>query len=117
MRHQVRKSKLNKPRDHARIMLKNLATSLIMHEKIKTTEAKAKILRSLMDKIINDAKGKDKPAAIRKVQSVIQTELAQKKLMEEITKRYQDKNSGYTRSIKLGFRAGDAAPLVQIELT
>lgn len=117
MRHQIRKKKLNMPRDQRRLLIKNLATSLILHEKIRTTEAKAKVLKPFMDKLINDAKGVNKPIAIRKIQRTIQTELGQKKLMEEIAKRYQDKQSGYTRTIKLGFRSGDAAPIVQIELT
>jgi len=98
-------------------MMKNLATSLILHEKLKTTQARAKVLQPIMEKLIRDAKNPNKVLAIRKVNSYVQGETGSKKLIEEINKRYQDKNTGFTRITKLGFRAGDAAQLVQIELT
>lgn len=116
MRHQVKKSRLARPRDQRRILLGNLATSLILHDKIQTTETKAKALQPVIDKLINDAKNPNKAAAIRAAGSVLQSELSSKKLIDKIVKKYADKNSGYTRITKVGFRAGDAAPLVQIEL-
>jgi large subunit ribosomal protein L17 len=97
-------------------MVKNLATSLILQEKITTTVAKAKALQPFVEKLINNAKNSDKLAAIRDISRVLTNELTSKKLIEEIGKRYQGKNSGYTRITHIGFRAGDAAPLVQIEL-
>jgi len=117
MRHQVRKNSLNMPRSRKNLMMKNLATSLILHEKLKTTQARAKVLQPIMEKLIRDAKNPNKVLAIRKVNSYVQGETGSKKLIEEINKRYQDKNTGFTRITKLGFRAGDAAQLVQIELT
>lgn len=117
MRHKVKKSILNKPRGQRRLLLKNLATSLILHEKIKTTEAKAKAIRPVVDKLITTAKNKDKVTAIREVNAVLQNELSAKKLIDQVAKKYAKKTSGFTRITKLGTRAGDAAPLVQIELT
>jgi len=116
MRHRVKKPILNKPRDQRRSLLKNLATSLVLHDKIKTTEAKAKALQPIMDKLILSAKKSDKVIAIREVNAVVQSELAAKKLIEKISKQYEKRQSGFTRITKLGFRNGDAAPLVQIEL-
>ena len=116
MRHQVSKDRLARPRDARRILLCNLATSLVLHDKIQTTEAKAKALKPFMDKLINKAKNADKAIAIRDVNAVLHNELSAKKLIDEITKKYQDRASGYTRITKIGFRSGDSAPLVQIEL-
>lgn len=116
MRHKVKKSKLNLPRDQRRLLIKNLATSLVINEKIKTTEAKAKALRPVFDKLVNTAKKEDKVTAIREVNAFLQNELSAKKLIDQIAKKYENKSSGFTRIVKLGPRAGDSAPLVQIEL-
>ena len=117
MKHQVRKMRIGRPRAQRRLLLGNLATSLILHEKIKTTQAKAKALQPLMDQLIKSAKKPDKVIAIRDVNKILHNELSAKKLIDSIGKKYESKNSGFTRIIKLGYRAGDAAPLVQIELT
>jgi len=116
MRHQVHKLKLGLPRDQRDLMMGNLATSLVLHEKIKTTKAKAKALQPFMDKLINSAKNANQKMAIRDINAILQSNLSAKKLMEEIVKRYADRNSGYTRIVSMGFRPGDAAPVVQIEL-
>lgn len=117
MRHNVKKTQLNLPRDQRRILLKNLATSLIMHERIQTTQTRAKALRSFMDKLIIAAKGDNKLVAIRRVNALVDDKKSAQKLIDTIAKRYEQKNSGFTRIIKLGHRAGDAAPIVSIELT
>jgi large subunit ribosomal protein L17 len=117
MRHQVRKNKLNLPRDQKRLLLKNLATSLILHERIQTTQAKAKVLQPIIEKLIIKAKNPNKVIAIRAANATLQSEIAAKKLVEDLSKKFQKKNSGFTRITKVGFRAGDAAPMVQIELT
>lgn len=116
MRHKVKKLSLGLPRDQRHLMIGNLATSLVLHEKIQTTTAKAKALQPVMERLISSAKKSDKKMAIREVNEVVQNELSSRKLIEEISKRYQDKTSGFTRIVKIGFRAGDAAPIVQIEL-
>lgn len=117
MRHQVRKNKLNLPANRRSILLKNLATSLILHEKIQTTQAKAKVLQPVVERLIRDAKNPNKVAAIRTINTTLQSEVAAKKLLEELIQKFQNKQSGFTRITKIGFRAGDAAQMVQIELT
>ncbi len=116
MRHQHRKNTLGLKRDTRRLMLGNLATSLMIHEKIQTTQAKAKAVQPLIDELINAAKKKEKRLAIRSLNSVLHSELASRKVMEELTKRYAERTSGFTRITPIKFRAGDAAPIVQIEL-
>lgn len=117
MRHQKRQSKLGgRPRDARRLLLGNLATSLLVHEKIQTTQAKAKAVQPLVDDLINTAKRKEKRLAIRALNSVLHSELASRKVMEDLIKRYAERTSGYTRITPIKFRAGDAALLVQIEL-
>lgn len=116
MRHKVKKLYLGLPRGQRQLMVVNLATSLIREEKIQTTKAKAKALQQFMEKMVHSAKQSDKKIAIRSVGSFIQNKACSKKLIEDIAKRYQDKQSGFTRITNIGFRAGDAAELVQIEL-
>ena len=103
-------------RDERRLLLGNLATSIMIHEKIQTTAAKAKAVQPLIDDLINTAKRKEKVLAIRALNSVLHSELASRKVMNELLKRYAERTSGYTRITAIKFRAGDAAPLVQIEL-
>ncbi len=116
MRHRSNKLKLNVPHNRKNLLIGNLATSLILHEKIQTTECKAKALQAVMDKLINKAKSANKNEAVRGISSVLHNDLSSKKTMDELVKRYADKKCGYTRITAIGFRAGDAAPLVQIEL-
>ena len=117
MRHQKKQSKLGgRPRDARRLLLGNLATSLIIHEKIQTTQARAKAVQPLVDELIHIAKTKDKRMAIRSLNSVLHSELSSRKVMEELVKRYSERTSGFTRITAIKFRAGDAAPIVQIDL-
>lgn len=98
------------------MMLRNLASSILMYEKVKTTETKAKYVRSMVDKCIGLAKKGDL-ASRRKLIAILPQKLAVKKAMEVLSKRFARKNGGYTRIIKLGNRQGDGAKIVQIELT
>jgi large subunit ribosomal protein L17 len=116
MRHNVQKLKLGLPRGQRVNMIGNLATSLILHEKIQTTQAKAKALQPYIDKLVNLGKLGAKKNTIREIGMVLQNDLSAKKLIEDIGKRYPDRVSGYTRITNVGFRQGDAAPVVQIEL-
>ena len=116
MRHQVKKHRLNRPSGPRKLLIGNLATSLVLHGKIQTTKAKAKALQPVMERLIITAKTKTKQLAIREVSKILQNELSSKMLFEEIAKKYQDRATGFTRISDIGFRAGDAAPLVQIEL-
>jgi len=116
MRHNVQKLKLGLPKGQRDNMIGNLATSLILHEKIQTTYAKAKALQPVMDKLVNLGKIGSKKNSIRDINAILQSDLSAKKLIEQIGKRYPDRESGYTRITRIGFRNGDAAPVVQIEL-
>lgn len=116
MRHQVQKHRLNRAAAPRRLLIGNLATSLILHGKIQTTKSRAKAVQPVMEKLIIAAKTKDKRLAIRETNKILQNELSSKILFDELVKKYQDRQTGFTRISDLGFRAGDAAPFVQIEL-
>ncbi len=96
-------------------MLRNLVTSLFLYEKIVTTQAKAKELRRVAEKMISLAKREDLHSR-RQAAEIVQDERALKKLFETIGGRYKERNGGYTRITKLDYRMGDGAPLAAIEL-
>lgn len=115
MRHRKNKITINRKRDERQMLFRNLAASVLIYEKVKTTETKAKEVRSLVEKIIKLAKKGDLNAR-RKLTSILPQSLAVKKCLEVVGKRYQDRTSGFTRIIKIGPRAGDGAPIVILEL-
>src|ERR671915_705915 len=100
---------------HQRQMLSNLAISLFDHERIKTTEAKAKLLRPFAERLITKAKKGDVHNR-RQVLSVIEDREIVHKLFAEIAPRFSERNGGYTRILKLGPRTGDGAGMALIEL-
>lgn len=100
---------------HDRLMMANLATDLFMHEKLTTTEAKAKALRPVAEKLITKARKGDLHAR-RVVLKTIHDKAAVAKLFEEVAPRYEGRNGGYTRITKLGPRRGDGAAEAIIEL-
>ncbi len=129
MRHCKTGRHFSRPSAHRNAMLENLATQLLDHEAIQTTEPKAKELRSVVDKLITLAKRGDiaarRIAASRLNQRVVdRTDAADckkhnevlNKLFDDIAKRNANRPGGYTRIIKLGTRHGDNAPMVRIEL-
>ena len=116
MPHRNTGRKLGRTHDHRLAMLGNLAVSIIRYEKIQTTEAKAKEVRGLVDGMISLAKRGDLHARRQLVSKMPHEPLIVDKLMTEIAEKYADRASGYTRIVKIGQRAGDAAPMVQIEL-
>jgi large subunit ribosomal protein L17 len=116
MRHRQKRQKLNMNRDHRAALLRNLATSIILHEKVKTTTARAKQVQPIVEDLITKAKTKDTVAAIRQIDQIVFDDKAGRKLIEVLKDKYKDRNGGYTRIIKLGHRAGDAAEMVQIQL-
>jgi large subunit ribosomal protein L17 len=109
--------KLGRPTDQRVAMLRNLVTSFFKSEdgRIITTEAKAKEIRSIAEKMITLAKRGDLHSR-RQVLAYIREEEVVKKLFDEIAKKYEGRNGGYTRILKLGPRRGDSAPMVIIEL-
>jgi large subunit ribosomal protein L17 len=116
MPHRTAGRKLSRPHAHRVSMLGNLAVAVLRYEKVKTTEAKAKEVRGLVDGMITLAKRGDLAARRRLVAQMPHEPLIVEKLMGELATKYADRGSGYTRIVKLGQRLGDAAPIVQIEL-
>jgi large subunit ribosomal protein L17 len=114
MRHLVKKATLDRKTAARRSLMANLAESLIIYEKIKTTKAKAKALRSLVERLITKAKANDL-AARRQLMRVLYTDNAIKKMLEVIGPRYAKRQGGYTRITLLGNRKGDAGEEAMIE--
>jgi len=139
MRHRVAGRKLGLPTDQRLALLRSLVRSLIMHESIKTTEARAKEARPIAEKLINLAKKDsvharrlarrvlpparpDKAmrsahgAALKQMRQDVQAQDPVKRLFEVIGPKFADKQGGFTRITKIGFRKGDAAEVVKLEL-
>lgn len=114
MRHQKAGRKFGRNPSQRKAMLRQLAISLIMNERITTTEAKAKELRIVVEKLITLAR-EDSEHHRRLVMSKIDNEKAMSRLFDVVAPRFEGGNGGYTRAAKLGVRHGDAAPLVLIE--
>ena len=115
MRHGKSGRKLNRTSSHRKAMFANMAAALIKHEQIVTTLPKAKDLRPIAEKLITLAKRGDVHAR-RQAMSKIRDEDQVKKLFEVLGARYGERNGGYTRVLKAGFRYGDSAPMAVIEL-
>jgi len=116
MRHRVAGRKLSRHTQHREWMFRNMLVSLITHERIKTTLPKAKEFRSWADKTITLGKKGDLHAR-RRAFDLLRDRDAVKKLFNEIAPRFKDRQGGYTRVYKMGWRLGDAAPMALIELT
>lgn len=115
MRHQIAGRKLGRTTSHRLAMLRNLVTSLFEHERVKTTDAKAKELRPLAEKMIGLGKRGDLHAR-RQVLAVVRKHEVVRKLFDILSPRYKSRNGGYTRIVKMGRRHGDGAPLSLVEL-
>ena len=115
MRHRKRGRQLGRNTKHRLALFRNLATSLVEHERIETTEAKAKELRGITDKLITLGK-EGTLHARRGALRVLRTKEAVSKLFDDVAKRFSNRQGGYTRIIKTRQRPGDAAKLVAIEL-
>lgn len=115
MRHGIAHRKLNRTQSHRKAMFANMAASLITHEQIVTTLPKAKELKPIMDKLVTLAKKGDL-ASRRRAMSKVRDEDAVAKLFAVMGERYKDRDGGYTRVLKAGFRHGDNAPRAVIEL-
>jgi len=107
--------RLNRTHEHRKAMFANMASSLIEHEQIKTTLPKAKELKRIADKLITLGKRGDLHAR-RLAHAELKQEAAVAKLFETLGPRYAERQGGYTRVLKAGFRYGDAAPMAIIEL-
>ena len=114
MRHRLKGKKLNRTSAHRKALLINLAAALVKHEQIKTTLPKAKTLRPYVEKLVTLAKKGDLASRRRLINKVGSASLAEK-LIAVLAERYKERNGGYTRVLKAGFRYGDAAPMAVIE--
>jgi large subunit ribosomal protein L17 len=115
MRHRKAGRKLNRTSSHRLMMLRNMVTSLLEHERIETTEAKAKEVRSLAERLITLGKRGDLHAR-RQALSVINSKKVVHKLFDEIAPRFTGRNGGYTHIFKTRNRLGDGAALAIVEL-
>ena len=115
MRHRVAGKKLNRTPSHRRALFRNLVTALLQHEAVRTTDAKAKELKRWGDRMITLGK-QGTLHARRRAAALIHGRDVVKKLFDELAPRYGSRSGGYTRVVKLGVRAGDAAPVSLVEL-
>ena len=115
MRHGFQGRRFNRTTSHRKAMFANMAASLIKHEQIKTTLPKAKDLRRVIDRLVTLGKRGDLHAR-RQALSVLRDSEITAKLFDELAGRYKERNGGYSRVLKAGFRYGDMAPMAVIEL-
>ena len=115
MKHKIQFNRLSRRAAHRRSMLRNMATSLLRYERIRTTKAKARELKRVVEKMITRAKN-DSVHNRRIIARYIQDKAIIAKLFTEIAPRYSERPGGYTRMIKLGERKSDAAEMVFVEL-
>ena len=116
MRHQQTRHKLSRSASHRKALLANLCIEVIDHERIKTTEAKAKAVKPEIEKLITLAKRGDHHARRQAMAKLGQDKFVVYKLFEEIAPRYADRPGGYTRILKLGPRKSDSTEMVFLEL-
>lgn len=119
MKHQSKKKELGRTADQRKALMRTMLGSLIMEEKIETTQTKAKVLKDKIDRIISKAKKgqkeESKKLAVRRDLKKYIPEMAIKKITGEFLKKFENRNSGYTRIIKLASRKSDNARLAVIE--
>ena len=115
MRHRFGGRKLNRTSSHRKAMFSNMAASLLRHEQITTTLPKAKELRRVADKMITLGK-RGNLHARRQAFAFLRDDASVSKLFDSLAERYKERNGGYTRVLKAGFRYGDCAPMAVIEL-
>jgi len=115
MKHRIKGKKLNRTSSHRKALFKNMAQAIIKHEQIVTTLPKAKTMKPIVDKLISLGK-KGSLHARRQAFSKLRDEDMVAKLFGTLAPRYADRNGGYTRVLKAGYRYGDAAAMAVIEL-
>jgi len=115
MRHKIAGTKLSRPTQHRMLMYNNLVTELLKHEKITTTEPKAKEIRGMAEKVITLGKTGSLHSR-RQMLRITTDKKVVDKVFNELATRYAQRNGGYTRILKLGPRFGDGASMAQIEL-
>lgn len=115
MRHRQAGRKLGRVRRHRTALLRNLLTSLILHEKVETTQAKAKSLKPKIERLMTYAKRGKLADKQRLMQHLYNNQIVVKKMLRVLGPRYKDRVGGYVRVVKKGHRVGDDAPMSVIE--
>ena len=115
MRHGKKRNKLSRTSSHREALLANLSKQLIEHERIETSQAKAKAVKPEVEKLITLARRGDLHARRQALASLHNDKFVVHKLFEEVAPRYTERPGGYTRILKLGPRPGDNAPMARIE--
>ena len=113
----MKRFKLSRPKDHRQSLVKNLATSLIVYERIQTTEAKAKSAQRYTEKLLQRVKNLDEVNGYRLALGSLHDQKAARKMIEVLKDRFAKTKGGATRIIKIGLRKGDKAPVVILEMT
>jgi large subunit ribosomal protein L17 len=116
MRHAKQRNKLSRDSAHRRALLRNLCREVIQHERIETSQAKAKAVKPKLEKLITLAKRGDLHARRQALSELSQDKFLVHKLFEEIAPRYAERPGGYTRIVKLGPRRSDSTEMVFLEL-
>ena len=116
MRHRISGRKLNRTSSHRKALFRNMSVALLKHEQIKTTLPKAKELRSIVDRLITLGKRDTLHARRQALSRLNNDRVIAEKLFTVLAKRYVERNGGYTRVLKAGYRYGDNAPMAIIEL-
>ncbi len=116
MRHQKSRRRLNVKPTHARMLARNLVTSLLLYERVRTTKKRARVVQPIIDRLIAFAKSHPPSQAIRYVNRVVTDKNASRKVMEVFIDRYRTRPSGLTRMRPAGSRMGDGADVVDLEL-
>ncbi len=116
MRHKASRNRLTQKPDHARMLQRNLVTSLLLYEEIRTTRKRAAVIRPMVDRLITTVKTKEAREAIRSINTVVTDRNASRKLIEVFKERYEKRSSGFTRTKAVGSRVGDGAELVDMSL-
>lgn len=115
MRHRNTKKILGRGKAHRRSLTRNFVSSFFIHEKVRTTEARAKAMKPVIEKLITTGKT-DTLKARRDIIKKVSTNLIATKIIKDIAPRYKERKGGYTRIIKIGPRSGDGAPEVYLTL-
>lgn len=116
MRHKDARTRLKQKPEHARMLKRNLLTSLLLYETVRTTKSRARAVAPMVDRMIRNAKKQTPHVAIRAMNAVLTDKNACRKVMEVLVARYKKRESGLTRTVPLGVRVGDGAQLVELTL-
>ena len=116
MRHRNHSKRLARKPDQARLLLKNMVTSVLLYERIRTTKKRAQVVKGMVDRVITIGKGDREDLAIRKINTMVFDDNACRKVIEVFKKRYAKRTSGFSRVVPVGSRKGDGALLADLIL-